>query len=195
VAPSSTVNDVIDVKLQIKVPINANGVTFDFNFWSGEWPDYVCSSFNDSFIAYLTTAAASAPANVSFDSNGNPVSVNSNFFQACTPGTTLGCLSGGGGGGGGSAGTSTCSLGPGQLAGTGFDNEAAWCTTTSTGGGATGWLTSAAPVKPGETITLEFIIWDTGDWNYDSSVLVDDLFWQPQVINTPITQPSPPTPQ
>ena len=34
---------------------------------------------------------------------------------------------------------------------------------TSTSGGATGWLTSSAPVNAGEQFTLDLIIWDTGD--------------------------------
>jgi hypothetical protein len=187
---SNTVNDVIDVQLKIKVPANANGITFDFNFFSGEWPDYVCSQYNDSFIAYLQSSAFNSgnPDNISFDSKNNPISVNNSLFGVCTPNVQTGCD-------GTTTGTSVCGSGPSELNGTGFLNSGQWCADTSTGGGATGWLTSAAPVKAGETISLEFIIWDTGDWNYDSSVLIDDLFWQPQVINTPITQPSPPTPQ
>jgi hypothetical protein len=48
-------------------------------------------------------------------------------------------------------------------------------------------------VKPGETITLEFIIWDTGDAQYDSSVLLDHFVWVPQEVPAvPVTQPSPP---
>jgi hypothetical protein len=179
------------VKLQIKVPANANGVTFDFNFFSGEWPEYVCSQYNDSFIAYLQSSAFNGgnPDNISFDSKNNPISVNNSLFGVCTPDVQTGCY-------GSATATSVCSAGPGQVAGTGFDNENTWCPMNqSTGGGATGWLTSAAPVKAGETISLEFIIWDTGDWNYDSSVLIDDLFWQPEAIDTPITQPSAPTPQ
>jgi hypothetical protein len=54
---------------------------------------------------------------------------------------------------------------------------------TSTNGGATGWLTSQAPVQAGETFTIEFIIWDTGDGFLDSSVLVDNFTW----VGGPIT--------
>ena len=49
---------------------------------------------------------------------------------------------------------------------------------TDSGGGGTGWLTTKAPVQPGETITLEFRIWDTGDSAYDSSVLLDNWTWE-----------------
>ena len=41
---SSVVNDVIDLKVQILVPTNAKGFSFDFNFMSEEWPDFLCST-------------------------------------------------------------------------------------------------------------------------------------------------------
>jgi hypothetical protein len=90
-------------------------------------------------------------------------------------------------------------LGAAQLAGTGFAEESppqAYCgTTDSTSGGGTGWLTSQAPVQPGEVISLEFLIWDTGDESYDSSVLLDHLTWVPDPLPpVPITIPSPPPP-
>lgn len=43
--------------------------------------------------------------------------------------------------------------------------------------GTTGWLRSTAPVKGGEEFTIRFIIWDTGDQSYDSSVLLDNFKW------------------
>jgi len=193
------VNDVIDLKVQIRVPTNAKGLSFDFDFWSGEWPDYVCSSFNDSFIAYLSSAAfnGGTPDNISFDTNGNAINVNSDFFGACTPGVQTGCM-------GGTTATSTCSDGPGELAGTGFaavsPTPLIYCGSKTTGkastsGGATSWLTSQAPVQPGEVITIEFLIWDTGDNSYDSSVILDNFTWVPDPLPpVPITVPSPPPP-
>ncbi|HEY8086648.1 MAG TPA: hypothetical protein VIF09_02355, partial [Polyangiaceae bacterium] len=74
--------------------------------------------------------------------------------------------------------------GPGELQGTGFYNLGKYCSAQSTGGGATGWLTTKAPVKQAETITIQFIIWDTGDQNWDSSVLVDHFTWQPGPTQT-----------
>jgi hypothetical protein len=65
----------------------------------------------------------------------------------------------------------------------------------STSGGATSWLTSQAPVQPGEVITIEFLIWDTGDNSYDSSVILDNFTWVPDPLPpVPITVPSPPPP-
>jgi hypothetical protein len=168
------INDAAAVTLQIRVPNNAQGFQFDFDFFSGEWPEYVCTSFNDAFVAWLQSAAFPGKAgdlNISFDSKNNPVSVNNGFFDRCTPNTKTGCSGGG-------MGVATCPGGPAELAMTGFEDLGTYCgAQQSTGGGATGWLTTKAPVKGGEVITLKFMIWDTGDANWDSSVLVDNFQW------------------
>jgi hypothetical protein len=171
------VNDLVDLRLEIKAPQNATGVKFDFNFYSGEWPAYVCSNFNDGFVAYLSAKGFNKgqPDNMSFDKNNNPVSVNNGFFDRCTPNVTTGCESLLG-----TPGTSVCPGGPAELAGTGFGVVSNWCVGSnekSTNGGATGWLTSQAPIQGGETFTIEFMIWDTGDGVLDSSVLVDNFKW------------------
>jgi hypothetical protein len=186
---SSSVNDVIDLQLTIKVPKNAQGLSFDFNFWSGEWPNYVCSNYDDAFIAFLHSAAFNGGTadNFSFDMSGNDVSVNNGFFDRCTPGTTTGCA------GGTNTGTSVCPSGTAELAGTGFlDPQQVYCgTTMSSSGGATGWLVSQAPVQPAEIITVDFIIWDTGDAIYDSSVLVDHFQWLAMLTQTGTGRPPP----
>jgi len=177
---SDEVHDVINVKLEIKAPANAAGVKFDFNFYSGEWPAFICSPFNDGFIAYLSAKGFNGgkPDNMSFDSKKNPVSVNNGFFDRCTAGVDTGCARGA------TAGTSSCPGGPGELAGTGFGIDGAWCggysgnkKKQSVNGGATGWLTSQAPIQGGETFTLELMIWDTGDPFLDSSALIDNFSW------------------
>jgi hypothetical protein len=186
VSIDNTVNDVINVKLEIRVPANAKGLAFDFDFWSGEWPDYVCSQFNDSFIAFLSSKAFNngTADNMSFDSQNNPVSVNNGFFDRCTAGAQTGCS-------GSKKGTSVCPGGTAELAGTGFEDMGTWCKAQSSGGGATGWLTSNAPVQGGETITLEFMIWDTGDASYDSSVLIDNFQWQGNATPPGTVRPPP----
>jgi hypothetical protein len=183
---ASDVYDAIGVKLQVLVPANAQGLQFDFDFYSGEWPEYVCTKYNDSFVAWLTSSAYvgnDGDLNISFDGSGNPVSVNNAFFDRCTTNTVTGCA-------GGPAGTAACAGGPSELAGTGFYDLATYCGAVSTGGGATGWLTTKAPVKQAETITLQFIIWDTGDQSWDSSVLVDNFQWQPGPTHTGTGRPA-----
>lgn len=174
--PGGLTFDGIALTMQIRVPKNARGFQFDFDFWSGEWPEFVCSDYNDGFIAWLQSAAFSGNAgdfNLSFDGAGHPISVNNSFFDRCTPGTWQGCQQT-------DAGLSACPGGPNELNGTGFDDPGVYCgTSQSTGGGATGWLTTTAPVSPGEVITLQLMIWDTGDHNWDSSVLLDNFQWLP----------------
>ncbi len=170
---NANVNDVVNLVLTLKAPQGATGFKFDFDFYSGEWPAYVCSAFNDGFVAWLESKATKD--NVSFDKNHSPVSVNNGFFDRCTPGVTTGCESGGG-----AQKTSMCPGGAQELAGTGFGVIDTWCplsSTQSTNGGATGWLTSQAPIEAGETFTLQLMIWDTGDGVLDSSVLLDNFKW------------------
>jgi hypothetical protein len=181
------VNDVVDLQLVIKVPRNANGFSFDFDFGSGEWPEYVCSPFNDSFVAYLKSTAfnSGTPDNISFDSKNNPVSVNNAFFTECGPANAkTGCAPQA------TAGTASCSGGTADMMGTGFydspdSQNSNNCngSTAETGGGMTGWLTTQAPATPSETLTIDLIIWDTGDQYYDSSVILDNWTWKPHPVS------------
>ena len=173
-AVDKKVNDVATLKLTIKVPNNAKGFAFDFNFYSGEWPEFVCTKFNDAFVAYLSSQGfnSGAPDNVSFDAKGNPVSVNNGFFDRCSPANaTVACLSP-------MKSKAACAGGNAGLQGTGFYSPGSNCGQSDSGGGATGWLTTKAPVQPGETLTIEFMVWDTGDQAYDSSVLLANWAWQ-----------------
>ena len=182
-----SVNDLVNVRLVLKAPKNALGFKFDFNFHSGEWPEYVCSSFNDAFIAFYRSPSANGGVgrNVSFDKNGRAVSVNNGFFDRCTPGILTGCKTSS------MQKVATCPGGQGELQGTGFGLIDDWCPTTmggaaapSSSGGATGWLTSQAIAKAGETFTLEFMIWDATDHALDSLVLIDNFQWIGEPILT-----------
>ena len=139
-----------DVALQValKAPMNAKGYSFDFSFYSFEYPEWVCTFYNDQFIALVNPPPqGSINGNICFDSNNQPVSVNIAFFQVCAG----------------------CPLGTAALAGTGFD---VW-----DDAGATGWLVTTAPITGGEEFSIRFAIWDTHDMLWDSSVLLDDFQW------------------
>ena len=177
---ATDVHDVISLKLELKAPPNATGFKFDFDFYSSEWPAFICSQYNDGFIAYVTAQGFKngTPANISLDANGNPVSVNNGFFDRCTPQTTTGCS-------GDVTSTAACAGGTSELDGTGFGLLGSGCDDGQvTKGGATGWLSSRAPVKPGETFTLELMIWDTGDGKLDSSILLDNFQWIGGAVTT-----------
>jgi hypothetical protein len=181
--PTPAIFDDAALELQIRVPTNATGYSFNFKFYSFEFPDWVCdtSGYNDQFVALVNpppmgayVPTGSMFGNISFDSNNHPVSVNMGFFDVCDGNTSrfaVHCKSGGG-----TCPTIPspyCPLGTGDLAGTGFD---VWHSTVGPAG-ATRWLKTQAPVKPGSTITIRFAIWDAGNGQFDSSVLVDNFQW------------------
>ncbi|MGH7298226.1 MAG: hypothetical protein ACRELB_25025, partial [Polyangiaceae bacterium] len=150
------VNDMIDVKLVLKAPADASGFKFDFDFYSSEWPNYVCSNFNDAFVAYL--ASADLTDNISFDSNHNPVAVNIDFFDRCTPGAPVACQRSNGPNPDPPLSIASCQAGTSELAGTGFgETDQTACNggnVDATLGGATGWLETQASIRPGEQFTL-----------------------------------------
>lgn len=176
----SGANDGVMLSVQIKVPTNAQSFSFNFRFFSQEYWEYTCTQYNDFFIAMLYTGASGIPAdkNISFDSNGSYISVNSDqFFTVCQPKSGY-----------------TCPDGTAPLGGTGYDLDYCvetdqWgeCTSSVKNGGATKWLSTTAPVVPGETITLKFVIWDTSDQALDSLVLIDNFKWSAQGTSGPVT--------
>lgn len=180
------VNDVVDLRLELKAPGNARGFAFDFDFFSSEWPVFICTKYNDGFIAYLSAPSYNGGKadNISFDARNNPVSVNNGFFDRCTPNIPLNCSNP-------NLERSTCPGGPGELAGTGFGLIEDGCGQgfPSTSGGATGWLFSSAPIAPGETFTLDLILWDTGDADFDSLVLLDNFRWIAGEVTTKTDRP------
>jgi hypothetical protein len=56
-------------------------------------------------------------------------------------------------------------------------------------GGSTGWLSTTAPIQPGEDVTLRFVIFDEGDGVLDSAVLIDNFQWGAATVMGPSTGP------
>ena len=160
--------DSVMLRLDIRTPTNAKSFSYDLRFFSSEYWQYQCTSFNDFFLTQLTTGAAGIPAdkNISFDNKGNAISVNNGFFESCV---VKGC--------------NTCPAGTGALAGTGMQ-------TSSTGGGTT-WLTTTAPIVPGETMRLDLAIFDVSDHILDSLILMDNFQWSTVAVGGPSTGHSP----
>jgi hypothetical protein len=166
----SEINDDIALEVELVAPSNATGYSFDFAFMSFEFPEWVCTSYNDQFIALVDPAPqGSINGNISFDAQTNPVSVNVAYFDNCDPAGISSyaslCFSSNCPG----APNPYCPLGPGFMQNTGF-NE--WGDS-----GSTGWLVTTAPVTGGDTFKIRFAIWDTGDAALDSTVLVDNFRW------------------
>lgn len=162
---TSTPHDVAALKVVLRTPVHATGLSFDFKFYSSDYPDWVCSTYNDKFLAMLDPIpVGQIDGNIAFDAMGNPVSVNSQFIQVCGPSVEVPCYS--------------CLLGTSQLQMTGFEGHA-----------STDWQTAAATVEPGSQISLIFAIYDSGDGLLDSTVLIDNFtfivepyhYWLPLV--------------
>jgi hypothetical protein len=203
------VNDYTELLLKLKAPTNVNSFTFSFHFFSAEYPDYVCTQFNDEFLVLQESNGEFAtPTNISFDSNKNPITINNGLFTVCQNG--------------GQPYDMNCKQPVSTISGTGYelplsmgqapldppyalgencpDDYNSSCGMLTTGGdmsgdgttpigGSTGWLTTTAPVTPGEDVTLHFIIFDEGDHILDSAVLIDNFQWGTSVVTAPMTGP------
>ncbi len=158
-------NDSVLLRLRMRVPTNAKSFSYDFRFYSSEYQVYQCTQYNDFFLALLASGAAGIPAdkNLSFDSLNNPVSVNNGFFDVCNQ-----------------KGCNQCPAGTGDLSGTGMEGP----------GGATKWLTTTAPVVPGEIITLDLTVFDVSDGTLDSLALLDNFSWLATPSSGPTTGPA-----
>jgi len=168
------------LQVVIRVPTNAQSFSFNINFFTYEFPDYICSTYNDSFVVMMTPQPASLPdANIAFDQAGNPISVNNSLLQVCDPQNAGGK-------------NFTCPLGATSLMATGFGID----TTMDEDHAATGWLQTTAPVPAslkGKDVTLLFAVWDSSDGLLDSTALIDNFVWSAEAgtATAPVTQPAP----
>ncbi len=72
-------HDYSEIRFTTVAPEGATAVKFDFAFLSSEYPEYYPSEFNDMFIAWLESEMWTG--NVSFDMQGNPISLNAGFLD------------------------------------------------------------------------------------------------------------------
>jgi hypothetical protein len=184
-APSggTTARNPIMLTLKLRVPHDAHSFAVSAKFFTSEFPEYVCSPYNDVFVVLLDSTYAGTPANPT-DKNiavyNGPNSqkyimsvnlVQAGFLTQCVDGHT-GCASGS------VAGTMTGCISTAGLAGTGMDDpDSGSCDSNSLVGGGTDWVAIRGNVVPDEVIMVRFAIWDTSDGTYDSLVLLDNFRW------------------
>jgi hypothetical protein len=98
----TSAGDHATLQFSLEVPQYANSFSFNFNYLSREYPEWVGSIYNDAFEVWLTSAAYTGQ--IVFDVSGNLVTVNNALFTVTNPS---------------------------QLVGTGFDQDGAtgWVTT------------------------------------------------------------------
>jgi hypothetical protein len=177
-------NDVV-LELTLRAPSNARSFSFDSFFFTQEYPDFVCSPYNDFFVVFVDPAPAGHDdGNVLFDSEGDTIGVNTGLLAVCKEAS-----------GGRVTREVPCEAGPDLLKDTGFGAGESRCASKFTtdrdlGGAGTGWLHTDVPVKPGKLVTLRFVLWDSQDPLLDSTVLLDNFQWSleaPQIGTRPIS--------
>lgn len=150
-------HDSIALRIELKVPTNATELNFGVKYYTAEFPSFICSDYNDIFLARMTPeplgASPLGTSNITFDANGEPLSINNAMLDVCTPQTAGGKVF-------------DCLAGTAELTDTGFETHA-----------GTSWLTTTAPVTGGDVITLEYGIMDANDGAVTSTILLDDFKW------------------
>lgn len=161
----NSANDYTEMRLTATVPDTTNSFSYDFAFFSVEYPDYYQSSFNDMYVAWLESEVWTG--NVSFDEQGNPISLNAGFLDYRDSSAPVfndpQCMNG-------------CDAV--ELHGTCMKEHA-----------GTKWLSTTAGVAPGEQVTIVFAIFDLSDSILDSYVFVDNFQWGCEGDQPPSTHP------
>ncbi len=163
--------DDVALEVDLRAPSNVAGMRFEHAFASFEYPDFVCTPFNDNFLALVSPPVrGNVNGNIVFDLSQTPPSSLFEILDDCDPNAesfyamqcTVSCPA---------APSPYCPQGSTFFDGTGF-NE--W---GSNGAGGTGWLETIVPVSPGSEFTVRFTIFDVGDSNLDSTVWIDAVGW------------------
>ncbi|MBP5590727.1 choice-of-anchor L domain-containing protein [bacterium] len=163
------VRNAVMLTMKIKAPKSARSFRFNIYFLTEEYPKWICSQYNDFFIALLDSEYTSsdptlqnpADKNLAMDASGNPVGIN-----LAPAGLFTQCKNYNGNNAQNYHVEVTSCIGTDELKGTGFESN-----------GGTGWLTTRGNIVGGEIITLRLAIWDLNDAQYDSLVLIDNFKW------------------
>jgi hypothetical protein len=179
--------DSVMLVLRLRAPTNARAFQFSGYFFSSEYPEYVCSDYNDQFIALVDTpggvpAGAWNPPDknlMTWSDQGRrwPIGVNmasgTPLFRTCATQQQQNALCWNP-----RVSPQSCSSGPGELSGTGFDIPVAPARCLN--GGGTGWMVTTGNVRPGEIVELRIAVWDVADHVLDSLALLDGFRWLEQ---------------
>jgi hypothetical protein len=130
------VRDPIALELRLRVPTNVRGFQFASSFYTHEYPEYLCSSYNDIFVV-LQERESGRFENILFDDAGNLMTVNNALLRVCRTIFDL-----------------ECDLGAGLLARTGYDVSCDG--ERDRAGASTGCVETISPVNAGSILTLRF---------------------------------------
>jgi hypothetical protein len=181
-------HDSVMLLVRMRVPTNVNSFSVSSYFLSAEYPEFVCTAYNDQVVLLVDTLNATPlrpnPVDknlLTYSSSGAlwPIGINlaggTGLFRVCdsqavNPSCWYSTVS-----------SLSCGEGSSGLALTGFEADSSLGSTACTTGGGTDWLNTNGNVQPGGIVELRFVIWDVGDGILDSSVLFDNFKWNTQV--------------
>jgi len=75
----ASARDYTDMRFTVTVPPDVISMSYDFAFFTTEWPEYYGSQYNDLYIGWLESQKWTG--NISFDDQGNPITLNAVFFE------------------------------------------------------------------------------------------------------------------
>lgn len=141
--------DYSELRMRLEVPPNTDAFSYDFAFFSSEYPLFIDHNSEIYNDMYVAwLESENWTGNISFDENMNPITVHSVLLDHRTASDVC----------------PECKA-P-ELEGFTMEQHA-----------GTKWLTTVAPVVPGEEIELIFAIFDLSDPQFDSFVLLDNFEW------------------
>ena len=142
-------NDKLHFTFKAQVPDLVESYSFNFAYFSSEWPDYVDSPFNDLFIAWQVSEVYTG--NVTFIGDA-PLTVTALDPYLSTDGFTYD---------------------EPQLQGTGFDGDGFF----NPGNAGSDWFAANQNVMPGEVLHMTFFIADMSDEILNTLTIVDNFRW------------------
>jgi hypothetical protein len=75
---NNNIYDDAGFEVTLRVPLTATGFSIDHNFFTFDFPEFVCTAYNDQFVILVDPAPpGSTNGNVAIDSVSNPIGVNS----------------------------------------------------------------------------------------------------------------------
>ncbi len=192
-----TVHDVMEWKMVLTAPDNAQGFRFKYVFFSEEYDEFIGQVYNDKFYVILESGGTNSgmPTVINFSECRDPV----NYWDficgtgdlGCTPGSKY-CFV--------AINTAlsdccwyqSCPDGFAWDVGTNIDGTGFACSGTDADGtsfgSSTGWLQTAWPIQGSETFTITFHIHDTSDGILDSAAIIDAFEFM-AVPTEPVTEP------
>ena len=141
--------DYSELRMRLQVPPNTDAFSYDFAFFSSEYPLFIDHDSEIYNDMYVAwLESENWTGNISFDEDMNPITVHSVLLDH-------------------RAASDVCpECKAPELEGFTMEQHA-----------GTKWLTTVAPVVPGEDIELIFAIFDLSDPQFDSFVLLDNFEW------------------